>query len=270
MSGAHDSSGSPAAPDRNGMRLTWPEESIALVTLDRPEVRNAVAPRLADELCATFTKLGTTDACRAIILTGAGAAFCAGADLTRAPSAEPGARQQVQIGAPDRYVNVIRAFRSCPVPIIAAVNGSAVGFGMALALAADVRLMSSSARFAVGAIKIGLSAGESGISWHLPRLIGMSRAMDLMLTGRIMESAEANACGLAALVDDLDAGSLATANAIAANSLPAVRMTKQLAWANLESSLSAALELENRTQSLASTTSEFRDAVRRFTEKRAR
>lgn len=251
----------------SSLETTWPEPGVAVVTMQRPEVLNAVTVELAHQLTAAFRALAGTRRCRAIVLTGDGRAFCAGADLARA-SGKPHSAQEGSHSRQDDYVDVIRAMRSCPLPVIAAVNGVAVGFGMAMALAADVRVMAPSARFGVGAVRIGLSAGESGISWHLPRLIGMSRAMDLMLTGRLMGADEASACGLASVAEDTVATALATARAIAANSPDAVRLTKQVAWANLEASFATGLELENRTQALASTTNDFREAIAAFTEKR--
>src|SRR5262249_15912863 len=147
------------------------------------------------------------------------------------------------------FAGLILKLRRLPQPVIAAVQGAAVGAGFGLALAADLRLAADSASFHVGAVKIGLSAGECGISYHLPRLGGAGRAFEMMLTGRAIAASEALAAGLVSRVvaeTNLDASAIETATAIAANSPYSIRKTKEVMWSNLEApSLEAALELEN-------------------------
>ena len=160
-----------------------------------------------------------------------------------------------------------------PQPVIAAVNGAAAGGGLALALAADVRIAGEGASFIVANARIGLSAGECGISWLLPRLIGLSRAFELMLTGRAVDAAEADRIGLVSRVvpvAELMETALGIARTIAANAPFGVRMTKEVVWANLQTpDLQAAIALENRTQVLCALTGDVDEAMAAFREKRA-
>jgi enoyl-CoA hydratase len=162
--------------------------------------------------------------------------------------------------------------RALPQPIVAAVNGPAAGGGLALALASDVRIAAESARFNVAFVKIGLSGCDIGVSWLLPRLIGVSRAWELMLTGRMVDSHEAERTGLVVrVVPDgaLMDSALETAELIAGNSPFGVQMTKEVMWSNLETgSLQAAIDLENRTQILTTFTDDMREALAAFLEKR--
>ncbi len=162
--------------------------------------------------------------------------------------------------------------RAMPQPIIAAVNGAASGGGLALALASDIRIAAASARFNVAFVRVGLSGCDIGVSWLLPRLIGASRAYELMLTGRFVDAAEALQIGLVVgLAPDgevLDAA-FESADLILANSPFGVQMTKEVMWSQLEvGSLAAGIDLENRTQLLASTTSDMNEALQAFLEKR--
>jgi enoyl-CoA hydratase len=164
-----------------------------------------------------------------------------------------------------------RTIRGLDQAVIAAVNGPAAGAGLGIALAADVRVAASSATFHIAAVKIGLSAGECGISYHLPRHIGTSRAFELMLTGRPIDAAEADRIGLVSrLVPDGQAvaEALDIADAITANSPFAIRQTKAVMWANLDNGFQNALDLENRTQILAVLTEDANEAMRAFTQKR--
>ena len=156
--------------------------------------------------------------------------------------------------------------------MIAAVNGPAAGAGMALALASDIRIAAQGARFLIGAPRLALSAGECGISWLLPRIIGSGRAFQIMLTNREIPAAEAAEIGLVSQLtepEDLVAAALAVAAEITRNSPFGVTMTKKAAWAALDLSFDAAVELENRTQMLALATDDSAEAHQAFLEKRA-
>jgi enoyl-CoA hydratase len=159
-----------------------------------------------------------------------------------------------------------------PQPIVAAVNGAASGGGLALALASDVRIAATSARFNVAFVRIGLSGCDIGVSWLLPRLVGASRAFELLLTGRFVDAAEADRIGLVArVVDDTEvvASARETAELIVANSPFGVRMTKEVMWSQLEiGSLQAGIDLENRTQVLSSFAGDLEEAMAAFLEKR--
>ncbi len=157
--------------------------------------------------------------------------------------------------------------------MIAAVNGAAAGGGLALALASDVRIAAASARFNVAFVRIGLSGCDIGVSWLLPRLVGASRAFELLLTGRLIDAAEADHIGLVTRVvpdEDLLESALETARAICGNSPMGVRMTKEVMWSQLEiGSLQAGIDLENRTQILTSYTEDHDEASAAFRERRA-
>lgn len=250
---------------------------IVLVTLDGPDRRNALSLSSLDALERALRGAADDRSCRAIVLTGTPPAFCAGLDLKGTADVAgaiatgeqgPGRslRQQARFGA------VVPMLRELPVPLIAAVDGAASGAGFALALGCDVRIASEQARFNVANIRIGLSGGDLGMSWLLPRLVGASRAFELLLTGRFVDAAEADRIGLVTRVVP-DGGvveaALETAAAIAANSPFGVWMTKQLMWHNLEvAGLATAVELENRTQILAAQTGDMVEAARAFAEKR--
>jgi enoyl-CoA hydratase len=167
---------------------------------------------------------------------------------------------------------LIPHLRSLKQPVIAAVNGPAAGGGFALTLGCDIRVASESARFNVAFVRIGLSGCDIGVSWMLPRLIGASRAHELLLTGRLFDAAEAERIGLVhQVVPDgqvLDAA-LAKADQILANSPMGVWMTKEVMWSNLEvPSQQAGIDLENRTQIVTSLTRDCREAMSAWVERR--
>jgi len=257
------------------LRVDQPEEGITRITLDRPDRLNALNAALVGELHEVLDTVARDRSCRVVILTGAGRGFCAGLDLHGYGSApDAGGRGQVEdtFGIQTHIAALVPKLRGLPQPVIAAVNGPASGGGLALALASDIRIASDSARFNVAFVRLGLSGCDIGVSWLLPRLIGASKAWELMLTGRVIDAAEADRIGLVlAVVPDaelLDAV-LRTARLIAGNSPWGVRMTKEVMWSQLEvGSLQAGIDLENRTQVLSSMTGDMREAVAAFLEKR--
>ena len=210
-----------------------------------------------------------------MILTGAGRGFCAGLDL--AGFGDP--PHSAHLGPTQRgfatqrlIANLIPHMRSLPQPVIAAVNGPAAGGGFALVLGSDIRIAARTARFNAAFIRIGLSACDIGTSWLLPRLVGVARAQELMLTGRIFDAEEAYRIGLVVdLVDDdalLDAA-LAKADEVMLNSPFGVALTKEGMWSALEiPGMQAAIDLENRQQIMASATSDHREAMKAFLERR--
>src|SRR5581483_1150007 len=245
------------------------------LTLNRPEKLNAMNAELIASLHDELDAVARDRSCRAVVLTGEGRGFCAGLDLTGYGTPPEGAGLAgvyAGFATQTHIASLIPHLRSLPVPVIAAVNGPAAGGGLALALGSDVRIAGASARFNVAFVRIGLSGCDIGVSWLLPRLIGASRAWELMLTGRIIDATEADHIGLVSRVvpDDvlLDAA-LETASLVAANSPWGVRMTKEVAWSQLEvSSLQAGIDMENRTQILSSFTSDHREALHAFLERR--
>jgi enoyl-CoA hydratase len=256
------------------IEVTRPRDGVALVTLNRPRQRNAMNAALVAGLHETFDTLHRDRTCRVIVLTGAGEGFCAGLDLKEGAT-PPEARG---LGSPDAglavqqsIASLVPRMRTLRPVIIAAVNGAASGGGLALALASDIRVAAADARFNVAFVRVGLSGCDIGTSWLLPRLVGASRAYELMLTGRFVDSSEAERIGLVVKVTEGDvvAAALEEAELILANSPFGVQMTKEVMWSQLEvGSLQAGIDLENRTQLLASTSSDLVEAMQAFAEKR--
>ena len=248
---------------------------IVVLTLNRPQRLNAMNYDLVRGLYDALDELEADRSCRVIVLTGAGRGFCAGLDLSEGASPPTTAglgRAQAGMTVQKMIAGLVPKMRSVPQPVIAAVNGAASGGGLALALASDVRIASAAARFNVAFIRVGLSGCDIGVSWMLPRLIGASRAFELLLTGRLIDATEADRIGLVTRVvpdgDVLDSA-LETAELIVGNSPFGVRMTKEVMWSQLEiGSLQAGIDLENRTQVLSSFTGDLAEAMAAFVEKR--
>jgi len=252
------------------MTVEQPVDGVLVVTLNRPDRLNAMTNQMFDELEQLALEHKFSDL-RALILTGAGRAFCAGFDLDDAE----GLASLSPMGMLTQQEHAARALsglRALPMPVIAAVNGAATGGGLALALAADIRIGSPGARFNAVFVRIGLSAGDLGTSWLLPRLIGPARAAEFAYTGRFIESEEAERIGLLNRVvpaESLLDSALELAGQIAANSPGGVQLSKRALQANMEAaSFAAALELENRGQALLSRGADFTEALSAFKEKR--
>lgn len=224
-------------------------DAVDWLTLNRPERLNALNQPMADALLAYFEGMRRDAATRLIVVRGEGRAFCSGADLKAMGSPE-----RLQDGPKGDWVlrDMLKAMRACPQPIIALVQGAAAGGGLAIALAADVIIAGESAAFHPAFIKIGLSGSELGVSWRLQRAIGLSRAREMLLTGRPMGAADALSAGLvSAVVPDADLRPYG--EALAADMLKAapdaMRISKRTFDATLEiPSYDAALELEERGQ----------------------
>jgi enoyl-CoA hydratase len=257
------------------VQVSSPRPGVALITLDRPERLNAMSHELVADLHDALDGVATDRGARVVVLTGAGRGFCAGLDLKgagAAPGTEGLGRVPAGMVGQQHIASLVPKMRALRQPVIAAVNGPAAGGGLALALASDVRLAAPAARFGVAFVRIGLSGCDIGVSWLLPRLIGASRAFELMLTGRVVDAAEADRLGLVSrVVEDrpvVDAA-LDVADEILANSPTGVWMTKEVMWSQLEvGSLQAGIDLENRTQIMTSMTEDLREAVTAFVEKR--
>lgn len=248
------------------------EDGIDVLTLNRPKRLNAMTMELVADMIDALEKIGRDRTSRVVIITGAGRGFCAGLDLIENLGDPDGEVGRVQSGMRSQkaIARLITNLKEIPQPIIAAVNGAAAGGGLAIALASDVRVASPSASFSVAFVRIGLSGCDVGVSWLLPRLIGASRANEMMLTGRAIGADEASSFGLvASIADDVVGAALGCARLIRANSPFGTWMTKEVSWSNLEvASLHAAIDLENRTQILATLTSDMSEAVAAWREKR--
>lgn len=253
------------------LRLERLEGGIVLLTLDRPEALNALSDAMVADLGHVLDTLAEDRAARVLVLTGAGRGFCAGFDLSLADEA-PGEQEEGEAAAwmarQERFSGLVAKMRALRQPVIAAVNGPASGGGLALALGAEVRYAAASARFNAAFVKVGMSGCDMGVSWLLPRCVGLSRSFEMLLTGRMVDAQEAERIGLvsATLPDDqLLPHALATARVIAAHDGFAIWMSKRGGWVNAEAaSLQQAMELENRTQMLCRTTGGLQRAAEQF------
>ena len=260
-----------------GVRLEHPEAGIALLRLDRPQNLNALGDDTVVEIGRLLDTVNADHDTRVLIVTGEGKGFCAGFDLGLAADA-PGSAELGETTAwmlrQEAFASLVTRLRGLRQPVIAAVNGPANGAGLGLALAAEIRVAGRSARFNAAFVRVGMSSCDIGVSWLLPRCVGLSRAFDIMLTGRMVDAVEAERIGLVSeLVDDdrLLPRALEIARMIAANSAFGVWMTKRGTWANAEAgSLQAAIELENRTQILARTTGDLTRAAEDLLARRKR
>jgi enoyl-CoA hydratase len=239
------------------VRVEAGDDAVTLITIDRPERLNALSLPTITALKDAFVGVAADPETRAVILTGAGRGFCAGLDL-KASGSSPVSEGLDGVAASMRgqayFADVVQTLRAVPQPVLAAVNGVAVGGGFALAMACDVRVAGTSARFNVQALRIGLSAGESGLSFHLPRLLPASVAFELLLTNRFVEADEAERIGLVArTVPDADVLPVTRdlARDLARHDRDTLCLAKSTMWTNLMApSLDAALALEARAWTL--------------------
>jgi enoyl-CoA hydratase/carnithine racemase len=252
------------------MTLVRPAEGVLVATLNRPDRLNAMTVEMFEEFDQLARDLRFSDL-RALIMTGAGRAFCAGFDLDAADELSS-LSPLGMLGRQERAARSLAAIRALPMPVIAAVNGAAAGGGLALALAADIRIGSPSARFNAAFVRIGLSAGDLGTSRILPRLIGPARAAEFAYTGGFIEAEEAERLGLLNRVvpaESLLDEAIAMAGQIATNSPAGVQLSKRALQANMEvGSFAAALELENRGQALLTRGEDMPEALTAFKERR--
>ncbi|MDG1366937.1 MAG: enoyl-CoA hydratase-related protein [Acidimicrobiales bacterium] len=253
-------------------------DSHTVLTLCREDAMNALTPPMVAELDVALRDAAARRSCRAIMLTAVGRGFCVGIDVKEVAVRDAGTRaggiDPLLAGFENlhhRLSAVIRTIHSLPIPVIAAVNGHAIGLGFAIAAACDLRVAGPSATFADGFVKRGISGCELGLSYFLPRIVGPAVAHELMLTGRRVRADEALAIGLVSSVtDDVDGAANELVSALAENAPAAVSMTKEVMWANLHASnLDQALALEARTQSLLRATLDAQEARKAFLEKRA-
>jgi len=249
-----------------------PLPGIRLLTLNRPERLNALTFEMFSDLEIAARSVHNDPSIRVVVVTGAGSAFCAGLDLDCAESLPRMSVAEMTRGQ-QLWSRAIIALREIDAPVIAAVNGAAAGAGFSLALAADIRLASESAKFNAAFVRIGLSGGDCGSSWALPRIVGLGRAYEILLTGRFVDATEAMRIGLVNEVlaqAEIVPGALRLAESIAANSPLGVRLTKRVLQANVDAaSLGVAVEFENRNQVLAAHTEDMTEALAAFREKRA-
>jgi 2-(1,2-epoxy-1,2-dihydrophenyl)acetyl-CoA isomerase len=246
------------------------EEHVATVTLDRPEVKNALGPAEWQRLRALADEAARDPSVRVMVVTGAGGVFSAGGDLRTMPErlALPAHVRRASLA---EDAQVVAAFRALPKPIVAIIDGPAVGAGLSLALACDVRIASTRARLGASFHKVGLT-GDFGLLWLLPRVVGPTRAMDMLLSAEIVDAARAEAIGLVSRVIDserLAVEAQAWVRQIAAGPPIAMGLTKRGLHLGMEMTLADMLVWEAEAQAVCSRSADAREGVAAFLAKRA-
>jgi len=248
--------------------------AIVTLTLNLPELRNPISDNdVVDAIVAALDRLEEDEEARVAILTGAGPAFSGGGNL-KTITQKGGLIDPLPVRTRSNYKRGIQRlplrFAALEVPVIAAVNGPAIGAGCDLACMCDLRIAGESARFAESFVKLGIIPGDGG-AWLLPRVVGFSKASEMALTGDAIDAHEALACGLVSKVvpdSELLAEARKLAERISVNPTQAVRMTKRLLWESHGASLATLLELSAAMQALAHATDDNREAMAAFLEKR--
>ena len=255
--------------DYEHLRVETTPEGVRTITLDRPDRLNAVNGALAFSVGDALADASTDDAVRVVVITGAGRAFCAGLDLAE-PPALPSVTRADRLD-PYAWVGTwVQRVLACEKPVIAAVNGPAAGAGFGLALACDIRLLAESAKLTAGYVRRGLSP-DAGVSYFLPRHVGLARASDILLTGRDVDSSEALLIGLATMVaPDEEFNALVTsyASRLATGAPIAQALTKRLLVQSFDRSLDATLRDELTQIKTCFATKDVGEAIQAFREKR--
>ncbi len=255
-----------AAPTFDSIRLDI-DDAIATITLDRPEALNALTVAMKGDLLAAFRAVARDRTVRAVVLTGAGRAFCAGQDLKERlqPDAAP-----LAVELRERYNPIIRAMRSLDQPIVGAINGVAAGAGASLAFACDIRFAAEGASFLLAFGRIGL-VPDSGATWLLPRLVGQAKAAELALLGDSLSAADAERFGLVARVvtverlADMARDAAVRLAGLAPRALALTKRAMQRSWTV---DLDDALDDEALRQGIAGATTDHAEGLAAFLEKR--
>lgn len=248
-----------------------PTKHVARLRFDRASQRNAITLEGLEAFEDALAAADEAPEVRAIVVTGSGDAFSAGLDLSAMEDLEEDSGVEAGLRLQQAAVRGLLSPRRCATPVVAAMNGIVVGGALALALACDLRVCSSDATIVPGFQKLGLTGTDVGVSWLLPRVVGVSTAFDLMLTSRRLDAASALSCGLVSRVLDgpFDDAAVEVAEEIASLSPFAMQLTKQAMWANLaQPDLLAAIELENRNQVLALQTANHREGLAAMRQRR--
>jgi 2-(1,2-epoxy-1,2-dihydrophenyl)acetyl-CoA isomerase len=258
----------PPAPQLNTLQIEI-DGDIGTLTLDRPDAFNAMSPEMIGELTVAFSWLADRAPLRALVLTGAGKAFCAGGDVTwfrkGVETEEIDLPSEVRRGAEALHTAIVD-LRRIPFPVVAAINGPAAGAGFSLALACDTRIASEAAFFACAYGRIGASP-DGGMTYFLPRVVGPSRALELLLEDPNLSAAEALEEGLVSEVvapGELTGAARAKAEKLAAKAPHYVRMSKLLCGVSIENSLTEHLQLERHGIADSMATEDLRNGVEAF------
>jgi enoyl-CoA hydratase/carnithine racemase len=246
-------------------------DGVATVTLDRPEKLNPLTFESYADLRDLLAELPHHQDVRVLVIRGEGRGFCAGGDVNEIIGELIRMEPRDLMRFTRMTGDVIRAMRECPIPIIAAVHGIAAGAGAVVALASDFRVVSSSGRFAFLFTKVGLSGGDMGAAYLLPRVVGLGRATELLMLGDVIDSATADRYGLVSRLvadDGIDAAVADLAKRLADGPTLAYAQTKSLLTRELDMPISAAMELDAMTQALLMTTRDHAEFHAAFNEQR--
>jgi enoyl-CoA hydratase/carnithine racemase len=245
-------------------------DGIGTILLNRPHRKNAFTLDMIDTWAEALRDARTDPDVRVVVLTGAGDAFCSGVDLDRRQDATPATPLERKENLTERIHRVPLALEDLDKPVIAAINGVAVGAGMDMALMCDMRIMARSARLSEGYVRVGLVPGDGGC-YYLPRLVGTAKALELLLTGDFIDAEEAGRLGIANhVVDDADlAGAVHTlARKIADGPPVAIRTIKRAVYQSARSDLRTALDLISSHMAVVTSTQDSAEALAAFREKR--
>ena len=249
-----------------------PLAQVTRLTLVGPQTRGALTLATFAALGAAVSEAGTDRDTRVVVITGTLGSFCSGLDLKFAPEITALTVEEM-LDLQELAARAILAVRAIPQPVIAAVSGPAAGAGLSLALAADIAIAVPEATFTAAFVRVGLTGGDCGSSWLLPRAVGLARASELLLTGRKVTADEAERIGLVARVvpaEQLEDATAELAESLIRNSPLGLELTKRILQANVDApSLEVAVEAENRNQVLASRSGNFPEALAAYTERRA-
>jgi len=245
------------------------DKGVATITLNRPDSFNAANEQLTTDLQSALSEAAASNDARCIVLTGAGKAFCSGQDLKDAPTG--GGTRSLRDSLERRYNPIIKAMHDMPKPVIAAINGVAAGAGLSLALAADIRIMSASARLVEAFIGIALIP-DSGATWYYPRMMGYSKAFEFATLNKPITAEEALQMGLVSAVAHPKAFKAAVAKLAAkyaSGPTQSYGFVKFLLQRGMVSNLEDMLELEKEYQQRAGESADYREGVAAFVEKRS-
>jgi enoyl-CoA hydratase/carnithine racemase len=248
------------------------EGGVVTLTLNEPDTRNAISPAIVDALVDYVARINADLSVGCVILTGAGKGFSSGGNVNKIKerSTQPASPVEVRRGYQQNIQRVPLALYSLEAPLIAAVNGAAVGVGCDLATMCDIRIAGRSAKFAESFLRVGLISGDGG-AWYLPRAVGLSKAYEMTFTGRFVEADEAARIGLVSKVVDDDRlleEACAMAREIAAQPVHSLRLAKRLMRDSQQISLPLSLDIASSMQALAHHTKDQQEAVAAFMEKR--
>jgi enoyl-CoA hydratase len=249
-----------------GLSAQLRDDGVGVVTFTRPERLNAVTAQSFADLETALRRFGADSGCGAVVLCGEGAAFCAGMDMADSRPKQDDDPVRLAYDGMRRTVAAVLAMRDIPQPVIAAVQGAAVGAGFALATASDIRVCAPNVKFIAPFLKLGVSIGDLGLSWMLPRLIGAGAAAEILYTGRTLGAEESRQLGLAQhVVDESLPKAIEVAAEIAARPRLGVQMSKELLNASIGAGgLREHLELELRSQVIGLVSADHRAAVLKF------